>query len=76
MPSPAWVHERRDRSWKARRATGEDVTPPRNDRDVLRVATMYERRVAIGPPFATWIGVPDAAMLRERADALAAMLAG
>ena len=73
--APAWVHERRDRSWRARRHVGEELTPLQSDRDVLRVCVTYELRHVSQPPFPAWLGVPDAAELREKAGALAMILA-
>ena len=35
--APAWVHERNDRSWRARKSVAEPVTRLESDRDVLRV---------------------------------------
>jgi hypothetical protein len=72
--APRWVQERRDRSWQARRYIGEAVTPLQNDRDVLRVCTMYELRRVTSPPYPLWLGVPPEDELRERAQAMHALL--
>jgi hypothetical protein len=74
--APAWVHERRDRSWTARKAVGEPVTPLQNDRDVLRVCAMYELRLVSEPPFAPWLGVPGTDDLRQQARTLTMVLDG
>ncbi len=57
--APRWVIERKDRSWAARRHIGEPVTELQNDRDVLRVATIYELRTLTSPPFPAWLGIPE-----------------
>ena len=72
--APGWVQERRDRSWKARRYIGEAVTALQNDRDVLRVCAMYELRLVTNPPYPTWLGIPAEGKLRERAQAMHALL--
>jgi hypothetical protein len=72
--APRWVHERRDRSWKARRHIGEPVTTLQNDRDVLRVCTMYELRLIAKPPYPRWLGIPPEDELRERAQAVRAIV--
>jgi hypothetical protein len=58
--APRWVIERRDRSWASRQHIGEKVTALQNDRDVLRVSTIYELRTLTGPPsYPSWLGIPD-----------------
>jgi hypothetical protein len=64
--APDWVHERGDRSWKARRAVNEDVLPIQNDRDVIRVCTMYELRVIDPGTRPPWLAIPTAADLAAR----------
>lgn len=74
--SPLWVHERRDRSWTARRHIGEDVTMLQNDQDVLRVSAVYGLREITGPPFPSWLTIPSSdADLRDRARQLSQVLA-
>jgi hypothetical protein len=65
-----WVLERRDRSWAARQAVGEPVTAMENNRDVLRVCTIYELRGTPGPDFPAWLGVPDTDALWKRINVL------
>ena len=72
--APAWVHERNDRSWRARVAVDEPVTRLESDRDVIRVCTMYELRVVEGSPFPGWLVVPEVADLRNRATRLAGLV--
>jgi hypothetical protein len=72
--APAWVHERNDRSWKARQAVDDPVTRLESDRDVLRVCTIYELRHVSRPPYPTWLAVPDAGTLRERSATLARIM--
>jgi len=74
--APAWVHERNDRSWKARQAVCDPVSRLESDRDVLRVCTIYGLRDITGPPYPGWLAIPDPATLRDRAATLGAMLPG
>ena len=73
--APAWVHERHDRSLRARRLIGEPVTPADDARDVLRVCTQYELRVMTNPPFPAWLAIPgQIAVLAARARRLDALI--
>lgn len=71
--APRWVHERRDRSWKARQHVGEPVTMLQNDRDVLRVCTMYELRLAVEPPYPAWLAIPMEDDLHHRIHVMDAL---
>jgi hypothetical protein len=64
--APWWVRERRDRSWAARRERDEPATALQNDRDVLRVCTIYELRLVAGNEFPDWLAVPDPEDMRAR----------
>jgi hypothetical protein len=68
--APAWVRERNDRSWKARRAIDEDLTSIQNQRDVLRVCTMYELRVLDPTARPSWLAIPSPDVLATRARTL------
>lgn len=62
--APDWVHLRHDRSLRARRLTGEPLTPLEDARDVLRVGALYGMREffadgAAGPPYPAWLAIPD-----------------
>lgn len=57
--APAWVHERHNRSLRARHLTGEEVTRIEDARDVLRVSAQYELRATTYPPFPGWLAIPD-----------------
>jgi hypothetical protein len=72
--APWWVHERRDRSWKARLAIGERVTSLQNDRDVLRVCTTYELRLLTTSPIQEWLAIPSQQDLQMRAVAMDSLL--
>ncbi len=72
--APWWVAERRDRSWRARCAIGEDVSALQNDRDVLRVSTTYELRVVGNPPYADWLAVPTADIMTDRLGRLRSLI--
>lgn len=72
--APSWVRERRDRSLKARRHIGESVTALQNNRDVLRVSTMYELRKVTAPPYQAWLSIPSESGLQERAQAMCRLL--
>jgi predicted nucleotidyltransferase len=69
--APAWVRERHDRSYRARRRVGEEVTGVQDARDVLRVSTHYEQRRLGPPPYPAWLAVPTVPVLEERAERLA-----
>jgi hypothetical protein len=68
--APAWVHERNDRSWRARQAVGEPVTLLENNCDVLRVCTIYGLRSSVGPLHAPWLAVPGDAEIHQRLNRL------
>lgn len=69
--APAWVHERHDRSWRARQTVGEDLTQVDDARDVLRVSCQYEMKPEILQPYPDWLGIPgDVACVRRQADRL------
>jgi hypothetical protein len=72
--APDWVHERNDRSWRARMAIDEPVSRLESDRDVLRVCTIYELRGVGGPPFPAWLAIPEPDELRRRATILDSLL--
>lgn len=73
--APRWVIERRDRSWAARQHIEEDVSDIQNDRDALRVSSMYELRELTGPPFPCWLGIPETdADLQDRARWLSSIV--
>ncbi len=55
---PAWVWERHDRSWRARKHVGEAVSRMQDARDVLRVCAHYQMCNVLGPPFPAWLGIP------------------
>jgi hypothetical protein len=75
LVAPAWVHQRHDRSLRARRLTGEPVTPVEDARDVLRVSTQYELRSWAKLPFPAWLAVPDnVESLAERTNRLATIV--
>lgn len=57
--APGWVHERHDRSWRARHHIGEPITTRLQDaRDTLRVCALYEMRRDLTPPYAGWLAIP------------------
>ncbi len=72
--APRWVHERRDRSWQARRQVSESVTELQNDLDVLRVCTMYELRLVSEPPYGPWLAIPSEDELRDRTQAMMSLV--
>jgi predicted nucleotidyltransferase len=73
--APAWVWERHDRSWRARRHVGEAVTRLQDARDVLRVCAFYEARRVSTPPFPAWLAIPtEPAPLADKADRLSMLL--
>lgn len=57
--APAWVWERHDRSWRARKHIDEAVSRMQDARDVLRVCAHYHIRNVSGPPFPAWLGIPS-----------------
>jgi hypothetical protein len=68
--APDWVHERHDRSWRARKHIGEDVTRLQEARDTLRVCTLYAMR-QLHPPYPAWLAIPTTtAVLEAKAHAL------
>ncbi len=56
--APDWVWERHDRSWRARRHIGEEVTQLQDARDVLRVCTQYAMRSVSPSPYPSWLAIP------------------
>jgi hypothetical protein len=56
--TPAWLQERIDLAYQARRAVGEEVTVEENARDQLAAFAVHvtRRRPA---PWDEWVGVPD-----------------
>lgn len=72
--APWWVKERRDRSWRARQADGEDVSALQNDRDVLRVCATYELRGVGNAPYADWLAVTSADVLTTRLDEVQSLI--
>ena len=69
--APAWVHERHDRSWRARQLVGEDLTQVDDARDVLRVSAQYEMKSGMPQPYPRWLGIPgDVAQVQHQADHL------
>lgn len=57
--APAWVHERHDRSFRARRQTGEGITRLDDARDTLRVCALYALRHPLPPPYPAWLAIPS-----------------
>lgn len=57
--APDWVHERHDRSWRARQAIGEELSQLDDARDVLRVSCQYEMNSEISAPYPEWLGIPN-----------------
>lgn len=56
--APAWVQERHDRSWRARRHVDEDVSRLQDIRDTLRVCSLYAARRLTAQPFPGWLAIP------------------
>ena len=73
--APAWVWERHDRSWRARRHVGEVVTRLQDARDVLRVCALYELSRVVARPFPAWQAIlAEAGSLEEKASHLSALI--
>jgi hypothetical protein len=69
--APWWVHERHDRSLRARQKHGESVSRIEDARDVLRVCTLYATRGHNASPLPAWLSVPTGGdELSERAAIL------
>lgn len=65
--APDWIQQRHQRSWRARRMIGEDVTKIQDARDVLRVFSRYERMKQTDSPYPAWLAVDtDLAMLESK----------
>lgn len=73
--APAWVHERHDRSWRARVHVGEPITRLDDARDTLRVCALYGARLAVTTPAPAWLAVLDAEAARDRAVTLQHVIA-
>lgn len=73
--APGWVGERHDRSWRARRHVGEDVTRLQDARDTLRVCSLYAARRVSAPPFPAWLAIPtEVRPLADKAARLSALI--
>jgi hypothetical protein len=73
VPEP--IHYWHRQSLQARRYVGEPVTQVQDARDVLLVATHYELRKALEPPYPEWLAIAeDSRVLEERAAKLAALI--
>ena len=71
LAAPAWVALRHDRSFRARRAIGEDIDRLADLRDTLRVCSRYAAPSAAGPEFPEWLAiVVDRDDLLRRLDAV------
>ncbi|MFT4036912.1 MAG: hypothetical protein QM692_01930 [Thermomicrobiales bacterium] len=68
--APDWVHERHDRSLRARLRVGEPVTALDDARDTLRVCALYGARYEGAPPYPAWLAVLDAEKARARVGLL------
>jgi hypothetical protein len=64
--APDWVHERHDRSWRARRHVGEPITRLDDGRDSLRVCALYGIRRVTAPPYPAWLAIPEADALATK----------
>ncbi len=75
--APEWVRERHDRSWRARRHVGEELTPLQDARDTLRVCSSYAIRRITAPPFPAWLAIPSqTGPLREKSARLSEIIEG
>lgn len=72
--APDWVHERHDRSWRARQHIGEPISRLDDARDTLRVCSLYGMRRLTGPPYPAWLAIPDLDTLATRVVQLRAIL--
>jgi hypothetical protein len=73
--APAPIRYWHAQSLHARHYVGELVTEVQDARDVLLVATHYELRKVIGPPYPEWLAVArDASILEERAAKFASLV--
>lgn len=74
--APDWVHERHDRSWRARQRIGEPAARLQDARDTLRVCSLYEIRRLLEPPYPEWLAIPpNADSLGAKAEQLSTMVA-
>lgn len=74
--APDWVHERHDRSLRARWQVGEEVAPMQDARDTLRVGSLYAMRQVTSAPYPLWLAVSaTAALLEIKAQALDRLVA-
>jgi hypothetical protein len=73
--APDWVHERHDRSYRARRHVGEEVSRLQDARDTLRVCTVYAMRRPLSQPYPSWLAIPaNAELLEEKAERLKTLI--
>jgi hypothetical protein len=73
--APDWVKERHDRSCRARRQVGEDVSPLQDARDTLRVCAHYAARRIAGPPYPSWLAIEsDPGRVADAAGRLLALV--
>lgn len=73
--APGWVGERHDRSWRARRYVGEDLTRLQDARDTLRVCSLYAARRVTEPPYPAWLAIPtETQHLADQAARLATLI--
>lgn len=63
--APPWVWERHDRSWRARRWSGERVSQLEDARDTLRVCSLYGSRSLPVPPHPAWLAIPRTTAILE-----------
>jgi hypothetical protein len=69
--APDWVHERHDRSFRARQHVGENVSRLQDARDTLRVCAVYAMRRPLSRPSPTWLSIPATReLLEEKANQL------
>lgn len=71
--APRWVHERHDRSLRARWHVGEHITALDDARDTLRVCALYGARDEAAPPYPAWLAVLDAERAPRRVGMLGAV---
>ena len=71
LVAPGWVALRHNRSFRARRAIGEDIDRLADLRDTLRVCSRYAVPSAAGPDFPEWLAiVVDRDDLQRRLDSV------
>ncbi len=68
--APDWVHERHDRSWRARQHVGEPISRLDDARDTLRVCALYGVRRIAEPPYPAWLSILDAEVLATKVTKL------